>query len=109
MRLLWFEFGALTLLVSFLAWRYLRYARLSARKERNLQPGHGFDTTLVQKRLNHLRQDYSAGAGPRGRKPPGYELIVIAVRRSLAKLSYFRSAHARQTETELGNHREADT
>ena len=109
MRLLWFEFGALTLLVLLLVWRWRRYARLSARRERNLPPGHGFDTTLIQMRLNHLRQDYVAGAGPRGRKPPGYELIVIAVRRSLAKLSYFRSAQARQTETELGNQREVDT
>jgi len=91
MWLLWFELGALALLVPFLIWRCWQHARSYARAERDLPPGHGFNSTPVQEKLNQLRQDYGSLSALRPRRTPAHDLIVETVRRSLAKLSYFRA------------------
>jgi hypothetical protein len=107
MQLIWFELGALTLLVLLLIWRCRKYAERCARKAKYLPPGHGFQTTLVQERLNQLRQDYGSFAASRPRRSPTHDLIVEAVRRSLVKLSYFRSARvnlAANSETKSQAH-----
>jgi len=99
MQLLWFELSALLLLISFLIWSRWQHAKRFARLEKILPPAHGMDTTLVQIRLQQVRQDYQAAAALRNRSNPNRDLVVMAVRHSLAKLSYFRSAKVRSSDT----------
>jgi hypothetical protein len=100
MQLLWFEFGALTLLASLLVGIWARRLWWQSRLENKVAwpPGHGFDATLVKQRLDHLRQDPDAVAALRPRKTPGHDLFVSTVRRSLTQLSYFRSVPAATSE-----------
>jgi hypothetical protein len=100
MRLLWIEFGALTLLVSSLV---LSMARRQSRQRKpgtiaDRLPGHGFDATPVNQRLIRLRQNHLAGAGMRPRRSPGHDLFVAAVRRSLVELSFFSSLQKSTTK-----------
>ena len=99
MQLLWLELTALALLIGLLIWRCWRQARRIAREVSPLPPGHGFDAIPVQARLLAVREDYSVMAAARYRRNPNHDLIALAVRRSLAKLSYFRSAQANRAET----------
>ncbi|HEX5221805.1 MAG TPA: hypothetical protein VFZ59_19730 [Verrucomicrobiae bacterium] len=98
MLLLWFELAALALLMGLLIWLCRRRAKRVAREMSPLGPGHGFDAMPVQARLQAVRQDYTTISASRYRQNPNHDLIAMAVRRSLAKLSYFRSAAASHTE-----------
>jgi len=106
MQLLWFELGALALLISLLIWRFWQRAKRFAQQERALPSGHGFDTTQVQARLKQVRQDYGITA-QRARRTLNHDLIVMAVRRSLKTLSYFRSKQAAPTDNAEGSSEES--
>jgi hypothetical protein len=101
MWLLWFEFGALTLLISLLLGSLARrsWAQRKRRINWGFPPPHGFDAIPVQRRVNHLRQDFAAVAALRSRKTPGHDLVVAAVRRSLKQRSYFQPAAVGPKET----------
>ena len=98
MQLLWIELTALLLLIAILVLRCWQRSRRVARAEAARPLGHGFDTTLIGARLKEIRRDYTGSGAPRSRRSPNHDVIAIAVRRSLATLSYFRSARLRQTE-----------
>jgi len=98
MPLLWFELAMLALLVLLLILLLIRRSRQMARQEKLLPPGHGFDTSHLQARVKEVRQDYIGTAVPRPRQTPNHDLFALAVRRSLATLSYFRSAKSRATD-----------
>jgi len=101
MRLLWIEFGALTLCVLLLVYRCGR--RWERQRRIESQPpqrtGHGFDATPVKRRLAHLRQDYPALVVLPPRRTSSHDEFVAAVRRSLIKLSYFHSVRQTAEDT----------
>lgn len=102
MQVLWFVLSALLLLILF--WKLSQWLDAKASSgEKNPGPfGHGLDATTLQPRLRKVRQNHDEVSPERHPRTPGHDLIVMAVRRSLAKLSYFRFAEATRTEpTEL--------
>jgi hypothetical protein len=105
MKAVWFEIGALVVLVALWVWscagRIWRQGK--GRGELPTMPGHGFDTKEVKQRLECLRQDPGSIAALRRRNAPGHDFFVAAVRHSLSQLSYFRSTQkqdAKVTEHE---------
>jgi len=100
MQVLWFVLSALLLLILFWGLSQWLDTKHSTREKKSQPPGHGFDATTLQPRLRKVRQDYGEISLQRHRRTPGHDLIVLAVRRSLAKLSYFRSVEARRTQTQ---------
>jgi len=104
MPLLWFELATLALLFLLLILLSVRRSRQLARQEKLLPPGHGFDTSQLQARVREVRQDYIGTAVPRLRPTPNHDLFALAVRRSLATLSYFRSAKSRAADAEKDSH-----
>jgi hypothetical protein len=97
MPVLWFVLSALLLLIFLLRVSQWLDTKPSGKVEN--PPGHGFDAAPLQARLRSVRLDYGKTSLQRHRRTPNHDFIVMAVRRSLAKLSYFRSAQASQTET----------
>jgi len=109
MLLLWIELGLLTVLGSLLLWSRWRQLKQQLRRQLKVEislRGHGFDTSLVQRRLSTLRKDYCA-AFSGSKKTPQHELFAAAVRQSLRQLSYFRSLAQTERETQSGHAQEA--
>ena len=102
MQVWWFVLSALLLLILFWGLGQWLDRKQSIREKSLGLLGHGFDAATLQPRLRKVRQHYAEVAHERLRRTPGHDLIAMAIRRSFANLSYFRSLEAKRTEpTEL--------
>lgn len=84
---------ALVVLVAYLLWSFNRRLNAEIAKSESRYrdwQGHGFETTAVSPRIEHLRRDYVAAV--RSRHPAGFSHAqrVARTRCAVRELSFFR-------------------
>lgn len=104
MSLLWQQIALLAGLSSYLLWKHWLRWQAQRRTDAARLTGHGFEATELKARLGNLRERHQRIASQHRRQTAAHEAFVISLRKSLLRLSFFRTAQDPESPSPDHNH-----